>query len=216
MKCLLCESLKLKAIDVLQGSKQLIYFQCDECDLTFLSPHQRLSADAEKKRYDLHENIVDDQGYQDFVTPLKTEITTRLKPTDHGLDYGSGKSSAISYLLKKQGYAIDSFDPFFKNEAGLLIPENYDYIVVCEVAEHFHQPRLEFKKLKSYLKPQGYLFLLTSLRTAQIDFASWSYRRDPTHVCFFSEKTFQWMEIQLGFQIVKIKQPNLIVLQKKD
>lgn len=216
MICVLCNSEKLKPIGITERKTRLFYFQCEDCDLIFLGPEFRLSAEAEKKRYELHENNVLDQGYQDFVSELNAAITAFVSSMAKGLDYGSGKSSAISYLLEKQGFDIESYDPFFNLDVSKLTPASFDYIVTCEVVEHFYNPRHELEKINSYLKQDGFLFILTSLRTPGIDFISWSYRRDPTHVCFYSEKTFQWISEHLGCSILKLQQPNLIVLQKKD
>ena len=216
LTCVLCDSQNLRQIELLDKKNSQVYFQCEQCDLIFLAPRFRLSADNEKKRYELHENDVLEQGYQDFVSELYVAVTDLVQTSAKGLDYGSGKSSAISFLLLTDGFNIKSFDPFFNVDDGDLVPDRFDYIVVCEVAEHFYNPRLEFKKLRSYLKPSGHLFILTSLKTDPIDFKAWSYRRDPTHVCFYSEKTFQWICEHLGFSLFKLQQPNLIVLQKKD
>ena len=151
----------------------------------------RLDSKSEEQRYLLHENIVTDEGYQNFVAPLKRAILDRFHQNHLGLDFGSGKDSAISYALRQQNYKINQYDPFFKPDASVLKPKTYDYIIICEVAEHFYNPRAEFLKLKSYLKAGGVLFVMTSLRTGAIDFKTWSYRRDSTHVCFYTEKTLQ-------------------------
>ena len=212
MNCVLCLNQNLTTIQV----GEINYFNCANCDLIFLDPKHRLSAEDEKKRYELHENNVLDLGYQNFVGELCATVQANQLPNAKGLDYGSGKSSAVSYLLKQDSYQIQSYDPFFEPDSAQLTPQSFDYVILCEVAEHFFHPRIEFEKLKSYLKPQGFLFILTALKTDQIDFDTWSYRRDPTHVCFYSEKTFQWIKEDLGFKVLKIEKPNLIVLQKKD
>src|SRR3990167_1783863 len=123
-----------------------------------------------------------------------------------GLDHGSGKDSAIHYLLKQRQYQLEKYDPFFVNHPERLQTEKYDYIVVCEVAEHFYDPCAEFEKLKSLLKSGGTLFVMTSLWSQDVDFINWSYRRDSTHVCFYSVKTFSTQFT------VEVEAPNLIIL----
>ncbi len=218
LKCLICEGENLKVIEISerQSIHNKTYFQCRSCDVIFLSAECHLSAENEKNRYDLHQNNVLNQGYQDFVMPLKNEIVFRCNITLKGLDYGSGKDSAIAFLLAQSGYTIEKYDPFYNKNEGVLNSRKFDYIIVCEVAEHFYTPKAEFEKLNLLLKPDGFLFLLTSLKTAEIDFNSWSYRRDPTHVCFYAEKTFAWIARHLDLVIIKLERPNLIVLQKKD
>lgn len=215
MTCLICESDRLLNLEIFDRSIQKTYYQCEQCDFIFLSPDCRLTPQEERKRYELHENDVLELGYQQFVMPLKDEVLKRFKKSAVGLDYGSGKNSAISYLLEKDGYHVRKFDPFFNLDPDALRAETYDYILVCEVAEHFFDPRAEILKLKSLLKLHGQLLMLTSLKTQAIDFNLWSYRRDPTHVCFYTEKTFQWIEKIFDFTLVKIQKPNLVVLQKK-
>lgn len=215
LTCLLCDGERLNVIKITERKGEILYLHCEGCNFIFLSKDHRLSPEDEKKRYLLHENTILDPGYQNFVMPLKNEILDRCRPNSIGLDYGAGVNSAISYLLEQSGYSVQRYDPFFNDDMRTLVPESYDYTIICEVAEHFYSPRQEFEKLKSLVKPGGFLFLLTSLKTADIDFSTWSYRRDPTHVCFYSEKAFQWFEDSLGLEIVKIEKPNLIVLHKK-
>lgn len=207
--CLLCEANHLEQIKIADKT----YWQCLACDFLFLNPSDRLSAAEEKSRYEKHENNVLDQGYQNFVAPLYEEITKQVNKTDAGLDYGSGKDSAISYLLKQASYHVQKFDPYFYNDPSVLIENTFDYIIVCEVAEHFYDPKAEFLRLKSYLKPGGYLFVMTSLVTDKIDFANWSYRRDSTHVCFYSEKSCQYLQRKFGFKSMKIVGSHIIVFQ---
>jgi 2-polyprenyl-3-methyl-5-hydroxy-6-metoxy-1,4-benzoquinol methylase len=46
--------------------------------------------------------------------------------------------------LEDDGYKIKQFDPFFHNDIAVL-RRSYDYIVCCEVIEHFHSPSKEFE-----------------------------------------------------------------------
>ncbi len=192
MKCLICESIKLNEILIVQKKTEKIYYQCEDCEFIFLSPELRLDQAKEKARYLKHENDVTDVGYQTFVKPLCSTIQSHVPSSAVGLDYGSGpaQQSAVSYLLGLEGYQMQSYDPFF-HKANTLHNGSFDYIVVCEVAEHFFHPMAEFKKLKNLLKPNGLLFVMTALLSPLIDFQNWSYRRDETHVSFYSEKTFQ-------------------------
>jgi len=206
--CILCGSEKLSS----QVVEKKTYFSCTLCDLIFLNPAERLSQDLEKARYQQHENNVLDSGYQAFVAPLFMQITKKVSKTARGLDYGSGKDSAISYLLTQDGYQIRKFDPYFFVD-GEALKQTYDYIVVCEVAEHFYDPKKEFEKLKALLNPGGFLFVMTSLTTPEINFVRWSYRRDSTHVCFYSEKTCTYLAQRFEFRAVHVVLPNLIMFE---
>ena len=207
MTCLLCDHHQLNRLSVASNN----YFICQHCDLTFLDPDQRLSLSDEQKRYEQHQNNVQDQGYQNFVKPLFDVVIKNRTQNQIGLDYGSGKDSAISYLLQKNKYKINKYDPFFLNDSAVLKENFYDYIIACEVAEHFYNPKLEIAKIKSYLKKDGFLFIMTSLLTEKIYFETWSYRRDSTHVCFYSEKSCQVIADQFGFKSYSILDDQVII-----
>ena len=78
-------------------------------------------------------------------------IVDHLSNNSLGLDYGCGKGPVITEQLKKKGYEIDLYDPYFyPNETYL--DKSYDYIFSCEVFEHFYNPKEELIKLKNILK----------------------------------------------------------------
>lgn len=212
MICILCHSSLLEQIKFSENLKERIYFQCLTCDLIFLNPKERLVPAEEKARYEKHENNVLDKGYQNFVSLLKNEIVKSYDQNSVGLDYGSGKESAIGYLLSEEKFTVQRYDPFFVPDVSFLKKNFYDYIIVCEVAEHFYAPGLEFAKLKEILKPKGQIFIQTSLVSKNRDFKNWSYRRDSTHVCFYSKLTFRWIKKKYLFSDANILSENLVVL----
>lgn len=178
------------------------YLKCSVCDLISLKPEYRLSPQEEKARYLLHQNDVEDKGYQDFVASLCHQIRCQVLPTELGLDYGCGEGPVTSYLLTKEGYNISCYDPFFKNDLALL-NKKYDFAFLCEVAEHFYQPRTEFEKLIGLLRNKRFLFIKTELYDQSKPFENWYYRNDPTHVCFYTVETMKWIQLHFGFQKVE-------------
>lgn len=208
MKCILCQGSLLSSFPV----KALSYWHCDQCDLIFLDPDLRLSQAGEKARYEKHENNVLDSGYQAFVNPLYKAVLQNQNASQLGLDYGSGKNSAINHLLLEKKFVVNKYDPFFYPEPSVL-HQKYDYVIVCEVAEHFYDPAAEFQKLKNLLKLDGHLYVMTSLKSADIDFANWSYRRDSTHVCFYSQRTCDYIKTSLGFSELEISNSNVVVFK---
>ena len=46
------------------------YLRCPDCGLVHVPPDQRLPPEAEKARYDLHENDPADAGYRRFLARL--------------------------------------------------------------------------------------------------------------------------------------------------
>jgi len=157
----------------------------------------------EINRYESHNNDVEDPRYQNFVSPLVEKITARFNSDSLGLDFGSGTGPVITKMLTDQDYTLNVFDPFFDNHPKVL-DLKYDYIVSCEVIEHFHQPYKEFRKLKNMLKPHGALFLKTDVFTDDIDFHAWYYKSDETHVFFYHHDTFKWIQQEFGFSKLEI------------
>jgi 2-polyprenyl-3-methyl-5-hydroxy-6-metoxy-1,4-benzoquinol methylase len=196
MKCILCENSAQPFFFDEKRSQQ--YFLCETCDLRFLNPIARLNAKEERDRYALHENIITDPGYQKFVDPLFQLITANIPSSAKGLDYGCGEGPVLTHLLSQKGYDVALYDPFFRDDKSVL-DRQYDFIFSIEVIEHFFHPADELQKLKEMLRSGGHLWFMTLLYDKSIDFGSWFYRLDPTHVCFFSDETFRWIQKRFGF-----------------
>ena len=172
-----------------------------------------LSPKKEKERYEQHNNDVYDIRYQNFVSPIVDEVLKDYGTFHKGLDFGSGTGPVITKLLRDDKYNIDIYDPFFANDKEKL-HKKYDYIVCCEVMEHFHNPRLEFKKLKAMLNPGGTLYLMTSIYDEDIDWDSWNYKNDPTHVFLYHKKALEYIKNKYQFSEMDVKD-NMIVYRNK-
>ncbi|MFW7377293.1 MAG: class I SAM-dependent methyltransferase [Oligoflexus sp.] len=171
-----------------------------------------MSLSEERSYYCLHENNVHDLSYQKFVQPLFEQVIQRALPLSQGLDYGCGDGPVLSYLLEEKGFAMVRYDPYFLPDESSL-KQKYDFIVCCEVAEHFFLPLLEFRRLLSMLKSSGFLGLMTQIYRDDIDFGNWHYRRDPTHVSFYTETCIKWIAQSLGFSKVWTDEKQVVILQ---
>ena len=189
----------------------VLFLECERCSLLFKSANFFPTAAKEKARYLLHENNVDDLNYQQFVSPIVNVITKEHSHDNKGLDFGAGTGPVIAKLLKDKGYNISLYDPFFHPDNSVL-SEKYDFIICCEVMEHFHNPRKEFELLRKLLNPNGSLYCMTQLIPKKSDFKSWNYRNDPTHVVFYSEKSINWIKEHFGFSEVTVNN-RLIVFK---
>ena len=183
---------------------------CSECYGLFRPVRHLPSLEQERARYETHNNDVDDPRYQAFVSPIVSAVGRDFGPQHSGLDFGAGTGPVISKLLRDKGYQIASYDPLFHNRPALL-DDSYDYIVCCEVIEHFHSPDREFHLLKRLLKPNGRLYCMTHLYHIEIDLVDWYYTKDPTHVFIYQPKTLGWIRRHYGFSSC-IVQDRLVVL----
>ena len=184
------------------------FFECVCCGGIFRPKEKLLDNEKEKQRYESHTNDSSDLGYQNFVLPITSSVLNEYKKDDIGLDFGCGKDSSIVKVLRQNEYKIFEYDPYFFNDKKLL-EKKYDYITSCEVIEHFYNPKKEFELLKSLLKDDGSLYLMTGIYRQNIDFSKWWYKNDLTHVFIYKEETFQWIKEEFGFKDLEIKE-NLI------
>ena len=195
MFCTLCNSVAI----LFHQYQKRAYFKCKFCRSVVLHPDHYLCSDMEKERYEKHNNDVNDLGYQAFVYPVTDAIQNKFNASCHtGLDFGAGTGPVITSMLKKQGFHVDLYDPFFWNDPSKL-DYRYDFIFCCEVIEHFHHPAREFKLLRSLLNPGGSLFCMTDFYSEETNFPGWYYKNDETHVFFYHKKAMKWIQENFGF-----------------
>jgi len=169
------------------------YYHCRECGVIFVPPDQRLTADEEKSRYDMHENDPDDPRYRKFLSRMFDPISKKLEPNSYGLDFGSGPGPTLNLMLEEAGHTVRIFDPFYADDKSVF-DDTYDFIITTETAEHLFNPLMELDRLWSCLKSGGYLGVMTRRWTDVESFENWHYKNDDTHVIFFHEKTFRWLQ----------------------
>ena len=180
-----------------------IFYRCNTCDLVFKASIHYPSQKTEKERYLTHNNDITDIGYQNFVSPIVEAVATDFPTNALGLDFGAGTGPVITKMLSDKGYSLTLYDTFFHpNREALKL--SYNFIVCCEVMEHFHNPDKEFSLLKGLLKPNGKLYCMTDLFSTTTNFENWNYKNDKTHVVFYSETTLKWIQQTFNFSEVKI------------
>ena len=189
------------------------YFRCTECQLVFVPAKQRLTSDEEKAVYDQHQNHPDDPNYRKFLTQIFEPVCELIKPPACGLDFGSGPGPTLSLMFIEAGYHMTIYDPIYATDKSALETE-YDFITATEVFEHLFFPGKEIEKLISILKPGGWLGVMTRRIPLDKNFADWHYIRDPTHVCFYTEKTFYWIANRYNLRL-KYSDNDVYLLQKK-
>jgi SAM-dependent methyltransferase len=209
MLCNICGS---DAVESFQTSDQKIYWNCSHCGGKFLDKDFLLKSNDEKERYLEHNNEIDDPEYRAFLAKLAIPLKEKILPSSRGLDFGCGHGPALADMFKKDGFEVLLYDPFFYPDTKVL-SQQYDFITCTETAEHFYDPWKEFNMLNNLLKPGGWLGIMTCFLTTDDMFESWYYRRDPTHVTFYAEKTFQVIASQRNW-ISEVQSKDIVLLQK--
>lgn len=183
------------------------YFECGACALVYRDPVYWPTRRAEEGRYREHRNDPDDAGYIGFLRRLAEPVVERLPAGARGLDFGCGPAPALGALLTAAGFTCASYDPLFAPDESLL-EQTYDFVTCSEVLEHLHAPGTALALLGKLLAGGGMFGVMTQYRGNAVSFAHWWYRRDSTHVCFYSEATMRWIAGDRGWA-VELPRPGI-------
>lgn len=194
------------------GADQRRYFLCGNCSLIFADPSHHLSLAQQRTHYLNHDNRIDNPGYVEFLNRVVEPMLPHLDGSMRGLDYGCGPGPILSRLLHRQGIACDNYDPLFADHP---LQPPYDFIFSTECFEHFHRPEVEIRRISSFLKAGGLLGIMTERWTTLEDFASWYYTLDPTHACFFHERTLDFICDRYGFTFEWRDESRVAILRLK-
>ena len=210
MRCPLCKTMESNAL--FYSDRHREYHRCSICDLTFVPPLQLPAREVEKAEYDKHQNSPDDQGYRNFLSRLFIPLQTRIHANSSGLDFGSGPGPTLSVMFEEAGHEMSLFDPFYAPNTRKLT-RKYDFITASEVVEHLHDPAKDLELLWALLRTGGWLGIMTKLALDKAAFSEWHYKNDPTHVCFFSGKTMEWLAEK--WQVKRVLIGNDVILYRK-
>lgn len=209
--CPLCFS---QEFSIVSGPNSREYYLCLNCTLIFTNPKHHLPPPLEKKRYQQHQNGLHDEGYVGFLYTAIDAAKPFLTPKMKGLDYGCGPVPTLSQLLAQEGFTCYNYDPFFYPK--LSKRRKYDFIFSTETFEHLRQPAKNLSTIKSFLKPEGVLVVMTSFWEDLSSFKDWYYPQDPTHIIFFHSTTFDWICQNLNWEKVYQDQQRITILRKPD
>ncbi|UYL09388.1 class I SAM-dependent methyltransferase [Bdellovibrio sp. SKB1291214] len=210
MKCVLCENPDSARFKVIKKPERS-YYHCNSCDLIFMAPEDRMSAIDEKARYDQHQNE-DQAGYRAFLAPLMKDVEEYTAKSGkssndmHLLDYGCGPTAFLGACFVSKDYQVTNYDLYYQPDQDAL-KKSYNIVTSTEVWEHFHNPKIDIETQLRTLKPGGLLAVMTSAHKGEAHFHDWHYRRDVSHVSFFSDKTMQWFAQKYNMKTVKAKSP---------
>lgn len=219
MLCPLCGSENLAPYHT---DKKREYLHCNVCHLVFVPPRHHLSAEQEKAEYDKHDNTQLDEGYARFLSRAVTPLVERLRATFgddldrlRGLDFGCGEGAFLSQLASQDGVKVDNFDLYYHPNRKLL-NQRYDFITLTEVIEHLAAPRKSIAQIASMLNEKSLLLMMTKRVISKERFANWHYKQDPTHICFYSEATLNWIAKQYSWNIELVSNDIVVFYQNKN
>jgi hypothetical protein len=176
-----------------------------------MAPEDRMTAVEEKARYDQHQNH-DQAGYRAFLGPLMAEVEDYAAKSGKAtsdlqmLDYGCGPTAFLGSCFIAKNYQVTNYDLYYQPDQDAL-RKSYNIVTSTEVWEHFHNPKLDIETQLRTLKTGGLLAIMTSAHKGEAHFHDWHYRRDESHVSFFSEKTIQWFADKYNMKVLKAKSP---------
>jgi hypothetical protein len=186
-------------------------YSCSHCSLIFKSPEIYISKASEEARYNFHQNSTGEQGYIDFLNKLAMPLKEFIKKDFTLLDYGCGPYSQIAEILKSDVAVTKFYDPLFSpNE---FAKEKFDVVTCTEVVEHFKNPKLEWEKLFATVKSSGILGIMTQFYNDEVDYKSWWYKNDPTHVVFYRQKTLDFLAQKYQMKILYNDHRSVIIFQ---
>ena len=209
--CIICAS---KTKELIDPQIKVSYAVCDRCSFIYKERDHHVLPEQEHSEYKNHNNSFESTGY---VQMFERFIEKHIKPlslSGDGLEYGSGPGPVLKELLSRIGFTMYDYDPFFNPNEDYK-NRKYNLITSTEVVEHFTNPIKEFKHLASLLNDKGFLVIMTNFhQNDESIFLKWWYRRDYTHISFYTPKTFHVIAKICGLEVVNHNDKNVIVLRK--
>ncbi len=188
-------------------------YVCATCDLVHVPQRWHLSPAAQRDRYLLHQNRIDDDGYVRMLQRPIDVLRAQATGVRRVLDYGSGPSPLLVELLRRQGYDAEGYDPLFSPRTDE--PASFDAVISVETVEHFADPRAELRRMIEIVRPSGWLLVMTQLHGGAETFADWWYVRDATHVAFYSARTFDWLCRRWALELAYSDAARLVLMRRQ-
>ncbi len=206
--CPICKN--FSSFEFLEADKRK-YFLCENCEFIFVPEQFWVSKSEEKSRYEQHENDSKNKGYITFLSQISKPIKRFLKEGSYGIDYGCGPNSVLSEILSEKKLNMTQYDPFFFPE---FPKRKFDFLVSTETFEHFRNPLNEIKKISSIVHTKGIIGIMTAFWEKDKFLKNWHYRRDKTHICFYTLRTFEYIADILKFEILYTDKKRIVIFKK--
>ncbi len=220
-KCIFCSKKNLNITQIRNRN----YNFCNECGGIFVSKSDFLSENEQKKRYELHNNDLKNEGYKkfllDFIMPVLDFVKNNYQISENFtiFDFGSGVKPCLCELLERfitsgfipENTKIYKYDKFFSPEKNFVAS---DLCVSLETIEHFDNLNEDLLNLSSCVKSGGFLAVGTNLIPDSPEFEKWWYKEDKTHVCFFTLEALKLCLARVNLMFVKSLSNRCFIFKK--
>ncbi|MBE0450333.1 MAG: methyltransferase domain-containing protein [Clostridia bacterium] len=214
MSCKICGN-ETRKMEVTKDC--IIYHYCDQCEFISKDSNYYVTEEQELLIYNRHNNSIHDETYVAYFRNFINKTILKYKSEGtKGLDFGSGPEPVLSELLKRDyGYEMDIYDKFYAPEKTFE-GNCYDLVTSTEVIEHLDDPIEYFRLFVRLLEKDGILAVMTQFHPKDdVKFAGWHYRRDPSHISFYTPETIRWIADLVGLEVVFIDRHKNITLKHK-
>ncbi len=192
-----------------------LYHFCPHCECISLDTSLYLPPHLEKKIYDHHHNSLENEGYVRMFEAFLDFFWEEMSCRKTALDFGSGPTPVLSVLLQRRGLDVEGYDKFYQPN-DTFKEHSYDLITSTEVFEHLQDPLNTLSFLTERLNEGGIIALMTLFHPQESSaFFMWWYRRDKTHITFFTPKTIQIMAKMCGLEMIKTDEKRIAILKKR-
>lgn len=212
MTCRICGAITRELLDVKFNNT---YDVCERCEFIGIRLSDTISFDDERIEYDRHENTIENEGYVAMFKRFLEASVIPFKKNGTGFDFGSGPEPVLTQVIARDyEFDMDHYDLHYqpiKVHSGKV----YDVIVSTEVAEHLQQPMAVFRELVEHMKLGSIVAIMTLFHEGDDGkFLDWWYRRDVTHIAFYTPKTFAYIAKELGLKVIYTDDKRYITLEK--
>lgn len=213
MNCSLCDT----EANIFSTGENRQYRLCNLCGLIFVPPEFHVPTESEIARYREHENSLDNEGYVEMFMKKVVLVKEHCPQTKTALDFGCGYEPVLKALLEREGIKTDVFDSNFFPDFPKR--KTFDLVISTETFEHFKNPIKDIRQAASCVSSTGFLAVMTRFYPLEKEipceekFSDWYYKRDPTHIVFYTSKTFEWLAQEMRFKIIYDNQFDFVLLQ---
>lgn len=194
---------------------------CPACELLWVPRSCHLSSAGQQARYRNHQNSLTNSEYvrrfEILIAAWEALPGVGAKhapPPRRVLDFGCGPGDppVLVELLRRRGCDALGYDPFFAPQADRSRP--FDAVFAVETFEHFCGGVADVAEAVKCVRPGGHLVASTLFHSGPSAAADWWYARDPTHVCFYSRRTMEWIADHFALRLVACDDKNLCIFAK--